>query len=129
MKTQLSRQARERAFDFVWDTIERRYHDPAFNGIDWKAVGERYRPLALAAKDDAAFWDVLDRMTGELRDSHTRVETPRDVELRSLAMLVREPDTETVARLTILKRDFPGASLRAVPCPIPQAAPTAQAAQ
>jgi carboxyl-terminal processing protease len=80
--TQLSRQARERAFDFVWDTIEHRYHDPAFNGVDWKAVGERYRPLVLAAKDDAAFWDALDRMTGELRDSHTRVESPRDVELR-----------------------------------------------
>lgn len=55
-------------------------------------------------------------------------EGPFTKELRSLAMLVREPDTETVARLTILKRDFPAASLRAVPCPIPQAAPTAQAA-
>jgi carboxyl-terminal processing protease len=78
----LSKAARERAFDFVWRTIEDRYHDPSYNGVDWKAVGERYRPLALAAKDDAAFWDVLDRMTGELRDSHTRVESPRDVELR-----------------------------------------------
>jgi hypothetical protein len=32
-------------------------------------------------------------------------------------MLVREPDTETVARLTILQRDYPGTQLRAVPCP------------
>jgi carboxyl-terminal processing protease len=74
--------ARERAFDFVWRTIDRRYHDPRFNGVDWKTVGERYRPLALAAPDDDAFWDVLDRMTGELRDSHTRVESPRRVALR-----------------------------------------------
>jgi carboxyl-terminal processing protease len=78
----LGRAGRERAFDFVWRTIAHRYHDPSYNGVDWKAVGERYRPLALAAPDDAAFWDVLDRMTGELRDSHTRVESPRDVELR-----------------------------------------------
>ena len=78
----LGREGRLRAFDFVWNTIERRYHDPAFNGVDWKAVGERYRPLALAAPTDEAFWDVLDRMTGELHDSHTRVESPRDVELR-----------------------------------------------
>jgi len=78
----LGREARERAFDFVWRTIDKRYHDPAFNGVDWRAVGERYRPLALAAPDDDAFWDVLDRMTGELHDSHTRVESPRDVELR-----------------------------------------------
>ncbi|HSN20996.1 MAG TPA: S41 family peptidase [Usitatibacter sp.] len=78
----LGRAGRERAFDFVWSTIEKRYHDRSYNGVDWKAVGERYRPLALGAADDAAFWDVLDRMTGELRDSHTRVESPRDVELR-----------------------------------------------
>ncbi|HET9651142.1 MAG TPA: S41 family peptidase, partial [Usitatibacter sp.] len=74
--------ARERAFEFVWKTIEERYHDPQFNGVDWRAVGERYRPLAMAAKDDDAFWDVLDRMAGELHDSHTRVESPRRVELR-----------------------------------------------
>ncbi len=78
----LGREGRLRAFDFVWSTIERRYRDSSFNGVDWKAVGERYRPLALAAPDDAAFWDVLDRMTGELRDSHTRVESPREVALR-----------------------------------------------
>lgn len=42
----------------------------------------RYRPLALAASDDEAFWDTLDRMTGELKDAHTRVESPRRVELR-----------------------------------------------
>jgi carboxyl-terminal processing protease len=74
--------ARERAFEFVWTTINRHYHDPQFNGVDWQAVGRRYLPVALAAKDDDAFWDVLDRMTGELRDSHTRVESPKRVELR-----------------------------------------------
>jgi carboxyl-terminal processing protease len=74
--------ARERAFDFVWRTIDERYHDPALNGVDWGAIGRRYRPLALAARDDQAFWDVLDKMTGELRDAHTRVESPASVELR-----------------------------------------------
>jgi carboxyl-terminal processing protease len=78
----LDRAARIRAFDAVWGTIESRYHDPAYNGVDWKAVGERYQPLALAAPTDDAFWDVLDRMTGELHDSHTRVESPKQVQLR-----------------------------------------------
>jgi hypothetical protein len=40
-------------------------------------------------------------------------------ELREIAMLVREPDTETVARLTLLQREYPGTALRAVPCPTP----------
>ncbi len=78
----LDRAARERAFDFVWDTIDGHYYDRAFHGIDWRAAGARYRPLALAAPDDEAFWDVLDRMTGELHDAHTRVESPLRVELR-----------------------------------------------
>ena len=47
-------------------------------------------------------------------------------ELREVTMLVREPDTETVARLTILQRDFPGSRLHAVACP---AAPDAKTAQ
>ena len=78
----LSIAERERAFDFVWRTINDRYHDATLNGIDWNATGSRYRPLAYAAKDDEAFWDVLDRMTGELKDAHTRVESPKRVELR-----------------------------------------------
>ena len=79
----LSAAAREAAFDFVWSTINERYHDPALNGTDWAAAARHFRPLALAAKDDEAFWDVLDRMTGELRDAHTRVESPARVEQRA----------------------------------------------
>ena len=46
-------------------------------------------------------------------------------ELREIAMVVRDPDTETVARLTILQRDYPGTNLRAVACPAPMPAPAA----
>lgn len=42
---------------------------------------------------------------------------PFSRDLRELVMLVREPDTELVARLTVLQRDYPAAQLRAVPCP------------
>ena len=38
-------------------------------------------------------------------------------ELRELVMLVREPDTELVARLTLLQRDYAASQLRAIPCP------------
>src|SRR5450432_2734803 len=79
----LRQEDRQRAFDFVWRTINERYYDAKLNGVDWGAVGERYRPLALGAADDEAFWDTLDRMTGELRDAHTRVDSPRRVALRN----------------------------------------------
>jgi carboxyl-terminal processing protease len=75
-------EGRERAFDYVWQTIRDRYYDPTYHGVDWVAVGSRYRPIALAASNDEAFWDTLDKMTGELRDAHTRVDSPARVELR-----------------------------------------------
>ncbi len=42
---------------------------------------------------------------------------PFTKDLRELVMLVREPDSELLARLTLLQRDFPAAQLRAVTCP------------
>ena len=38
-------------------------------------------------------------------------------ELREITFLIRDPDTEMVARLAILQRDYSGSHLRAVSCP------------
>jgi carboxyl-terminal processing protease len=73
--------ARKTALDFVWNTINERYYDPNLNGVDWRAARERWAPLALAAASDEEYWDHLDRMAGELRDAHTRVESPKRAEL------------------------------------------------
>jgi carboxyl-terminal processing protease len=80
---ELSPRVRMKAFDFVWETIRDHYYDASLAGVDWNAVREKFRPVAMAAPDDDAFWDVLDRMTGELRDAHTRVESPKRVALRN----------------------------------------------
>jgi carboxyl-terminal processing protease len=68
---------RKAAFEFVWRTVDERYYDPKTNGVDWQAVGARWRAPVLEAPDDDAFWDRLDRMAGELRDVHTRVVSPK----------------------------------------------------
>lgn len=78
--TTLTPAQRAAAFDFVWQTVNDRYYDPKLNGVDWKAVGDRYRPVVLGARDDDTFWDELDRMTGELRDAHTRVHSAKSAE-------------------------------------------------
>ena len=44
-------------------------------------------------------------------------EGPFTRDLRELVMLVREPDSELLSRLTLLQRDYPSSKLRAVPCP------------
>ncbi len=76
----LGEPGRRAALDFVWNTVNERYYDPKLNGVDWRAARGRWEPLALAAASDEEFWDLLDRMAGEMRDAHTRVESPARAE-------------------------------------------------
>lgn len=62
----------------AWQVIADRHYDPALNGVDWLAVREKYRALVIAAKSDAEMYFVLKAMVRELKDSHTRVLTPRE---------------------------------------------------
>lgn len=71
---------RQAAIDFVWTTVNERYYDPKLNGVDWQAVRTQYEPNLLAAKTDDEFWELLDKMTGELKDSHTRIHSPKLVQ-------------------------------------------------
>jgi carboxyl-terminal processing protease len=72
----LSPEDRVDVFEEVWETVNEKYYDASFNGVDWLAVRERYRPLVKQALSDDDFYDLLKRMVGELRDAHTRFHTP-----------------------------------------------------
>jgi carboxyl-terminal processing protease len=71
-----TREGRLAVFDDVWETIRDRYYDPTFNGLDWQAEREKYRPLAAQARDSQELYKVLRRMLSALRDAHTRVYAP-----------------------------------------------------
>ena len=62
----------------AWQIVADRHYDPSLNGVDWQAVREKYRLPVIAAKSDAEMYLVLKAMVRELRDSHTRVVTPRE---------------------------------------------------
>ncbi len=93
---------RRDALDFVWATVNERYYDPKLNGVDWLAVRKQYEPRILATKTDDEYWELLDKMTGELKDSHTRVHSPKLVqqqknnESHSLGMNFAEIDQALV---------------------------------
>ena len=70
--------SRDAAFEQAWRMVNERFYDPGFNGVDWEAVRLRYLPQVERAQSDAAFYALLGRMAGELRDSHTRVYNARD---------------------------------------------------
>ena len=93
---------RRAAFEYVWNTINEKYYDPALHGVDWRAARGRHEPRIMAAVSDDDYWDALDRMAGELKDSHTRVNSPkraaqeRDHESHSLGIGMLELDGELI---------------------------------
>ncbi len=66
----------EATFREVWETIDERYYDPTFGGVDWEALGERYRPRILEAETDSVFYVRLNEMLFELGVSHIGVIPP-----------------------------------------------------
>ena len=62
----------------AWQIVADRHYDPSLNGVDWQAVSRKYQLPVIAAKSDAELYLALKAMVRELRDSHTRVVTPRE---------------------------------------------------
>lgn len=60
-------------FNEAWRLERDFYYDPAMGGLDWKAVGERYRQLVpyVAHRTDLNY--ILGELIGELATSHTYV--------------------------------------------------------
>lgn len=62
-------------FEEVWQTVNDNFFDPEFNGIDWKAMREKYQPSVKQAKSIDEVSVVINRMLSELNTSHTHFYT------------------------------------------------------
>jgi tricorn protease len=60
-------------FNEAWRLERDFYYDPAMGGLDWTAVGERYRQLVPFVAHRADLNYILGEMIGELSTSHTYV--------------------------------------------------------
>ena len=78
-------------FEGVWQTVRDRFYDPHLNGLDWSAVGERYRAEAAQATSDVRLAEVITGMLSELRASQTRYYTTDDPEYYQLACIFGGP--------------------------------------
>lgn len=67
------RQEWRQMYDEAWRLERDLYYDPAMGGLDWNAVGERYRQLVpfVAHRSDLNY--LLGELIGELSTSHTYV--------------------------------------------------------
>jgi carboxyl-terminal processing protease len=67
---------RQEVFEKIWKDVDLHYYDPKFGGVNWDEVHLRYGPLVQATKEDREFYALMDRMTAELHDAHTRFSSP-----------------------------------------------------
>jgi tricorn protease len=61
-------------FDDAWRMQRDYFYDRHLNGVDWKAMRERYRPLVDRVADREELNDVIAQMVAELSVLHTFVE-------------------------------------------------------
>lgn len=66
-------------FDVAWGLVAERYWDADYGGLDWRALKREYRPRAVAARNDRAFYRVLERLYSRLGDEHSVFVPPAKV--------------------------------------------------
>ena len=84
LSAQVSQRDRIEIFSKVWETINKKYYDPHFNGTDWNKMREIYRPRIETAKDDGEFYSLVKQMIDELRDIHTSFRTAQEIQAAKL---------------------------------------------
>lgn len=67
-------------FDTAWELVSERYWDENYGGVNWVSLGEIYRPRALAARNDRAFYRVLENLYDNLGDQHSVFVPPAKVQ-------------------------------------------------
>lgn len=78
-------------FEEAWRIVQENYVRGDFNGVDWEAIGEAYRPQVEAAANQEAFWDLMAAFIGELHDDHSRFVRPGDLQTE---FGIPQPDTQ-----------------------------------
>ena len=63
-------------FEQSWRWLRDAFHDPAMNGVDWKALRETFAPRVAGAASPEALRELLNLMIGELDASHLGVRAP-----------------------------------------------------
>lgn len=59
----------------VWQTVNDKFYEPKFNGVDWQAIREKYKPKAAQTPSKQQLAVVINQMLSELRTSHTHFYT------------------------------------------------------
>lgn len=91
-------------FNEVWETVNDNFYDSQFNGVDWRALKQKYEPQVIKARSQAEVADIINQMLGELKISHTRYYTPLEPAYYQVLGIFAPRSTELQQQL---KKIFP----------------------
>jgi carboxyl-terminal processing protease len=74
--TTLTLEGRLAVFDDAWQTINDRYYDSRFRGVDWMQQRSIFRAQAAESENARELYAILRRLLATLDDVHTRVYAP-----------------------------------------------------
>ncbi len=60
-------------FDEAWTTLEHRFWNPTFNGADWPALREQWRPYIAGVRTGPELRRDINLLIGELNSSHSGI--------------------------------------------------------
>jgi len=60
-------------FDEAWTTLEHRFWNPTFNGADWHALREQWRPYIAGVRTGPELRRDINLLIGELNSSHSGI--------------------------------------------------------
>jgi carboxyl-terminal processing protease len=89
----------------VWKTINDSHFDPTFNGVDWNAVKAKYEPQLSGVKTNQDLTDLMNKMVGELKQSHLKVHPANAVAINGV-MPANVPKTGNIGLELRLLENF-----------------------
>ncbi|HEX4296186.1 MAG TPA: S41 family peptidase [Rhizomicrobium sp.] len=81
-------------FDRVWSTVDDNFYDPKFHGVDWRAVGGRYRTRLAGVTTDKQFDALVSAMLAEIGTTHIYIVAPKGSAASGAGIGVRLRDIE-----------------------------------
>ena len=81
-------EARAAQFEKVCTTVETRFYDKSFGGVEWKRLCDVYRGKLSGVKSKTAFKALVNQMLDELHSSHTSYIDDTDMEYSMLSAVM-----------------------------------------
>ncbi len=70
-------------FDEAWTTLDHRFWNPTFNGANWPALREEWRPYIAGARTGPELRRDINLLIGELNSSHSGISRPAQPSVRT----------------------------------------------